>query len=84
MTLLRANVKIHSITEPNWKVRDVVQLKSGGPPMTVVKVRDGVISCGWFDKSTRQMDAFPAEAVHKYEIPAPLWASAPRVPGRIG
>ena len=36
-----------------FKAGDVVRLKSGGPKMTVVEVRnDGWISCLWFEGST--------------------------------
>ena len=34
-----------------FKVGDVVQLKSGGPLMTVNKVGSGEIGCQWFDKA---------------------------------
>ena len=32
------------------KVKDVVVLKSGGPEMTVVSVKDGYAECQYFDK----------------------------------
>jgi uncharacterized protein YodC (DUF2158 family) len=37
-------------TERPWKVRDVVKLISGGPPMTVTAVYLGVeaVECTWF------------------------------------
>ena len=32
-----------------WKVGDVVHLKSGGPKMTVLKIRnDRKVNCQWF------------------------------------
>jgi uncharacterized protein YodC (DUF2158 family) len=30
------------------KIGDIVQLKSGGPNMTVVKVEGGWVNCMWF------------------------------------
>ena len=32
------------------KVGDVVQLKSGGPPMTISEIEDDYIVCNWFNK----------------------------------
>lgn len=40
--------------ENNWKIGDVVQLKSGGPKMTISSEkdeRDGTVHCEWFDES---------------------------------
>ena len=35
------------------KIGDIVRLKSGGPHMTVVMIREAsdIIICGWFDAS---------------------------------
>ena len=42
-----------------FKVGDVVQLKSGGPRMAVDRVEaDGIVHCSWFDKAERKTDAF--------------------------
>ena len=35
-----------------FKIGDIVQLKSGGPLMTVQKVRTDEVDCMWFDGST--------------------------------
>ena len=38
-------------TMDNFQVGDVVQMKSGGPTMTISElVRDGRLFCQWFDK----------------------------------
>jgi uncharacterized protein YodC (DUF2158 family) len=50
---------------------DVVQLKSGGPPMTVEQVGNEAVSCSWFEKvGNRQQlerETFPPIALTKYE-----------------
>lgn len=44
---------------PAFQKGDVVQLKSGGPEMTVVKVDEqGQVTCTWFEKSKRYTDTF--------------------------
>lgn len=41
------------------KVGDIVQLKSGGPKMTIENIRDGEICCTWFDaQGARQFSHF--------------------------
>ncbi len=35
------------------KVGDVVQLKSGGPLMTVSDIEDEDVYCNWFDKNDK-------------------------------
>ncbi|MBV15957.1 MAG: DUF2158 domain-containing protein [Thalassospira sp.] len=52
------------------KPGDVVELKSGGPDMTVswVENQDGVLEarCDWFDKSQKQESAvFPTSSLRK-------------------
>jgi uncharacterized protein YodC (DUF2158 family) len=47
------------------KVGDVVQLKSGGPLMTVTGVEAGMdgtpnVDCVWFDKTEQKYGTFPA------------------------
>lgn len=39
---------------------DRVQVKSGGPVMTVEHVNGDSISCVWFEKTKQYRDAFPA------------------------
>lgn len=56
-----------------WKIGDVVQLKSGGPIMAVFAV--GVYSsgpgvlCTWFDGKKTAQHVFPPDAVERYEGP---------------
>jgi uncharacterized protein YodC (DUF2158 family) len=35
--------------EQDYQIGDVVELKSGGPDMTVTEVRGAFVSCKWFD-----------------------------------
>ena len=55
-----------------FKVGDTVQLKSGGPLMTVVgEGRDGNdnprVRCTWFDKSQNEKNgAYPEDALEVY------------------
>jgi uncharacterized protein YodC (DUF2158 family) len=44
-----------------FKPGEIVQLKSGGPNMTVDYVNDVLqtITCSWFIKNKRQTDSFP-------------------------
>ncbi len=46
-----------------FKAGDVVQLKSGGPKMTVDKVDGEKIWCTWFANDQPQRSPFPAEAI---------------------
>lgn len=50
-----------------WKSGDTVQLKSGGPIMTVTSVRvsDGLTYCAWFVGDENKGAAFPADALQK-------------------
>jgi uncharacterized protein YodC (DUF2158 family) len=50
---------------PDFKVGDVVQLKSGGPRMTIANMKSnpaGVL-CAWFDEADVKTSRFPAEAL---------------------
>ena len=55
------------MAEPQWKVGDVVQLKSGGPKMTIINVTsllDSVgIECAWFDDKKPATHIFPPAAL---------------------
>lgn len=57
----------------NFKVGDVVKLKSGGPQMTVSETNDAeMLECTWFDSSNELKTAFfKAEVVKedKKKIP---------------
>ncbi len=53
-----------------YKIGDIVQLKSGGPKMTVKGDHsDGEIHCQWFSGSKLSDGWFPAESVQKVEEP---------------
>ncbi|MFZ7157744.1 YodC family protein [Avibacterium gallinarum] len=50
------------------KVGTVVQLKSGGPLMTVISDKeDEKILCKWFDHNKSNEEAFPKEALDIYQ-----------------
>lgn len=55
-----------------FQLGDVVQLKSGGPPMTVTYVNEkGRVSCAWFNRVEGGIawepkhETFPPEALKK-------------------
>lgn len=52
-----------------FKVGDEVQLKSGGPVMTVTSIGTESLQCTWFKNDEVKRDAFPVEALEKYEQP---------------
>ena len=49
---------------------DVVQLKSGGPRMTVSEVNEGsgglTYECTWFDKDSLRREEFDEELIENY------------------
>jgi uncharacterized protein YodC (DUF2158 family) len=53
-----------------FKVGDVVQLKSGSNSMTVEEIDDeGEVSCVWFEGKQPQRGSFPAATLKKAEPP---------------
>jgi len=55
------------------EVGDVVQLKSGGPKMTITTIdkfagENEKAECVWFDKSNRKDALFQLETLQKVEI----------------
>jgi uncharacterized protein YodC (DUF2158 family) len=58
------------MAEQQLKVGDVVQLKSGGPAMTVSSITPGgAVECMWFDKKNeRNFDTFPRDTLGPYEV----------------
>ena len=51
---------------------DVVELKSGGPAMTVLatpKSGDKYYTCVWFKGASREQGRFPASSMKKYVAP---------------
>lgn len=58
----------------NFEVGDVVQLKSGGPIMTVQETNAvgtqgarGFVSCAYFDGAKKCMETFVPQMLEKYE-----------------
>lgn len=53
-----------------WKVGDEVQLKSGGPIMTVTGMGDNLgkplVWCSWFAGKEPKSSTFPPEALKPY------------------
>jgi uncharacterized protein YodC (DUF2158 family) len=52
-----------------WKVGDIVRLKSGGVIMTVVKAADypsgSAVECTWFDGKKQAYEIFPPDALER-------------------
>jgi len=60
---------------------DVVQLKSGGPWMTVTDVEDGEVSVTWFDKDNQlKTGDFEEDTLNKRSIddPTTIGGSRPK------
>lgn len=59
--------------ENPWKPGDVVQVKSGGPSMTVAgEDIVGKVICEWFDGKRQMSGTFNAAVLRKYEPPGPV------------
>ena len=53
----------------NFEIGDVVQLRSGGPKMTVHGlVSDGDVVCQWFEGNEVHEESFPKDALKKIEV----------------
>lgn len=46
-----------------FKVGDIVQLKSGGPKMTVTEIHDTGVRTAWFAGSKNEQGYFPFDAI---------------------
>ena len=46
-----------------FKIGDIVLLKSGGPKMTVTAILQKVVHTAWFAGSKKEQGAFPFEAI---------------------
>lgn len=67
--------KENQMTQTQYKIGDVVILKSGGPPMTVHKIGgyqetapDPGLLCVWFDTKKKVEEVFHPNAVEKYDF----------------
>jgi uncharacterized protein YodC (DUF2158 family) len=52
---------------------DVVQLKSGGPRMTVEGYEDGLVVCVWFEEKNRKNSAFKEATIQAWIRPVPVY-----------
>ena len=53
----------------DFEIGDVVQLRSGGPKMTVHSlVSDCDVVCQWFEGNEVHEESFPREALRKVEL----------------
>ena len=63
------------------RIGDIVELKSGGPPMTVTSVGTDfgkpTVWCAWFDGTMQCNDHFPIDAVKTCAEPGPMPAALP-------
>jgi uncharacterized protein YodC (DUF2158 family) len=50
-----------------FKIGDIVQLKSGGPKMTVTSVLEKVVHTAWFAGSKKEAGVFPFDAIATYQ-----------------
>jgi uncharacterized protein YodC (DUF2158 family) len=50
-----------------FQIGDVVELKSGGPDMTVESIEDLKASCVWFDKGDMKRALFPSNTLQKVQ-----------------
>jgi len=68
----------------DWKIGDIVQLKSGGPAMTIVFVGNRV-RCRWFVGRMDHMDEFPREALQAFQEPIEAYGvvSLPELPQHL-
>ena len=57
------------MADTQWKVGDIVSLKSGGPEMTVtfIQTYEGVttVHCDWFDGTQKLTGIFPPDALQR-------------------
>jgi uncharacterized protein YodC (DUF2158 family) len=52
---------------------DVVQLKSGGPRMTVEGYEDGLVMCVWFEEKNRKSSAFKEATIQTWTQPRAMY-----------
>ena len=66
-----------------FRTGDVVRLKSGGPKMTVIRIKESDVWCNWFlvDQDVPKMHSFKPEMLEKVEKRAPSMPEVIRVGG---
>lgn len=60
------------MSEEAFKPGDMVQLRSGGPVMTVQGLRTGDVICVWFDKTKQTQGVFNPAMLARYQRPRPM------------
>lgn len=58
------------MADEKFKIGDIVQLKSGGPKMTVTSVGERSVITAWFAGSKKEAGSFPFEAISLFKEPA--------------
>ena len=61
-------------------VGDIVQLKSGGPRMTVTRVQGSNVTSAWFDGTQQREGTFPEGALKESPDPKPQPCPPPKQP----
>lgn len=65
--------------QQEFKPGDVVQLRSGGPAMTVDGISEiGEIICVWFEGSKKNKDMYSSASLKRYEPPRTTTATFSR------
>jgi uncharacterized protein YodC (DUF2158 family) len=61
--------RIKQFAMEDFEIGNVVQLRSGGPKMTIHGlVSDGDVICQWFEGNVVHEESFPREALQKVEL----------------
>lgn len=58
--------------ENAWSIGDEVQLKSGGPIMTVFALTEAGVECRWFSDSELRGETFPPGTLKAFVRRAPV------------
>lgn len=58
------------MADESIQVGAVVQLKSGGPAMTVQSIKDTNVVCQWFEKDQLEVGAFQTHSLMPYKAPS--------------
>lgn len=61
----------------SFRVGDVVQLKSGGPAMTVTEVNGTDVTCSWFVRDEPKINVYPSDALEDARSAAAAAAATP-------